>query len=526
MATLAPPPGATGFDGAAWVRWLNNAAELLGAEGSLVLLARIPAQPTATPYLKSDGTVSWAWIKWLVSTRFNVNILLTESADCLGTTTTGRFRHLPPPPEPTPFLDSQGRVSWVWQKWFQSFQSAVNITLTEGAACLASNPKIRTVHKMVSRPQQSSNSTEKTYNSTLIPFNPAWFDGNPVFSMELYGENANASNAYTVTVEDADTLDVIATLDIPANQTTRYWQATTFTPPSGLRKYRMRLAQTGNANDLKVYELNIAIVQDKTITATRLQFPLLFGQAINQNDLVMGDSHFTFGDSGYTEESNPTLFLKEAGAWADIVTWHLESVCGNTGTLGANHAYVSLNRKSDGAQVVENDHTIETSATELIVTDFSDGATNFDDGEEFVIYGRATTTGSANNTLLLKVGLAVTLENFSKANLYFVCQDNGRQYINAAHYGALASAHYELTGRETSGGTQSRKLDKSTGPLASDSESDVSGALIDPTSSTKARYRVAIEAPSGEAYYEAATVTGTGGISIQGDYLILKVDNT
>jgi hypothetical protein len=349
--------------------------------------------------------------------------------------------------------------------------------------------------------------------------------GSVSFLIEIEAENANGSTGYTVKIEDATTSEVAHTFTVPASTTNRKLPTETFVPLSGEHVYRMRLAQTANANELKVFNLQIRV---RCVLCTSVVFMRPFMHTnlpINQNDLVSGDSRFTIGgDTGYLEETNSGLFLKGAGDYATIDHWSLESVAGNTGT-GVVHCYVALFNRDTGQKVVENDHTAQGSTTEFKTTDFLDSAANFADDSEFVIYSREQQiSGFGTNSLILRAAIYVFVTEFSHARVY-VPVDDSRIPLGPAELPALEQAVFEVTMRETSAGTLGWKMVTSSSPQQNVGESDVAGSPLDPSGSVKTLYRSgALTLVTGDSnYYDSAVKTGSGSIAEAGRFAVLDM---
>lgn len=377
------------------------------------------------------------------------------------------------------------------------------------------------VFEMVTRAQQSVSSEARAYKSTLLRFDPGWFDGDPVFSIEVEAANTHATIDYDVRVQDADDLTVIADITIPANQTVATWQSTgPIALPAGERTYQMRLAQTASNNQLKANKLRIRVHMTNALTPV-FYYPFMnTGLAVNNDDLVCGESRFTGGDSGSFEEPNAMYFLKEADAWQGVDHWSLDSVQGNTGSLGTNHAIVSF-AKTDGSIVASTDSTSENSVAELLTTDFAHNATNFDDGDEFTIFSRATTT-FFNNTLILKAGIYCFFSEFRRANVMYSVENSTRNRVNITETEGVLSAHYEVTAVENSVGTLSRQLLTAEGKAIDSTETAVAGTSVNP-SGAKARYRRDFTTAV-DRYYADDDIAGTGSADFIGGMVLLKVE--
>jgi len=411
------------------------------------------------------------------------------------------------------------------------FNAAARMFSGPGDLVATSTPSVmdlNVIYEVVSRPQQSNATEARSFNSSMIYFDPGWFDGETSlrFYWEFYAKNGGASD-YDITIEDADTLGVLDTITIPTGQTLVTWGEQEFTPWGERLKIRMKLPQTANQNELQVYALRIRIEQ-RGATKTRLQFCLLgsHGGAINQFDLVFGDNRFIIsGDTGYLEESAAAVFLKEAAAWANVVHWTMESVAGNTGFIGTSQFYFVLRNRNTADHVVENIHLSTFSETDIISTDFGHEASGFDEDGEFSFWSRESAT-QASNSKLLKAALYVTLNNLSKFAQYTVMarrQMLGSPLVNA---GQLVRVAYESTLTENSAGTFGWQLGAADGPTESDTTVAVPGTATDP-SGAKQRYRIDdAELIPGQNWYESIGVAGSGSSSKVASFLIFKYART
>jgi len=376
------------------------------------------------------------------------------------------------------------------------------------------------VWEMVSRPQQSSGGGAKQYNSSLIQFDPAWFDGSELleFWVEVVAVNSHATLPYSVYIRNQSGLGIVHEFVIPAN-TTKVFMSETFTPIQAT--YIMTFPQTAVGHQLQAWSLRIRVKQ-RGATKTRVQIPIMMGGAINESDLVYGNGRFVIaGDTGYLEESSCLIFLKDADTWATVNNWTLETVAGNTNILGSASFRFAIRNENTGQYVVENLHTVGGSATELVSGDFAHNAANFDDGDTFVAFTRETAS-HASNSLLLKANLYVTLTNLSKLALYY--RMLGRQLLDytPADDDQVTAVYFDTTATENTPGTAVIRVFQGTSPEYGDPVSAIAGVSINP-SGGKAHYRLDVTdlLPSGERFYIEGGGPGTGVVTAAG-FLIFK----
>lgn len=270
---------------------------------------------------------------------------------------------------------------------------------------------------MITRPQQSVNVVGgRAFNSTLMQFDPDDYD-NVQFWLRAECANSNTTTEYDIIVEDANTLAEIYRIPVPAS--TPEWTTIIangglpISLPAGL--YRMRLEQTSGNNQLKVTHLFIDFDQSFP-TKTRLQKKLIYGGGISNQDLVLGESRFVIGgDSGYLLEDASPVFTKVLGNWDVAAQWTLESIAGNTGSLGVCHCFVALWNTTTDDIVAFNEHLEEFSGTDLKEAQIADDAVNFEDDSVYRVYSRASNATQANNSLILGVRLYVRVTGINSA---------------------------------------------------------------------------------------------------------------
>jgi hypothetical protein len=420
----------------------------------------------------------------------------------------------------------QLETRYLTSDWNRPTHSGYGIAATESECCsgtTACGMSLMVKYEMLARSQQSSSSSEIVARGTYIRFDPSWFDGSPVFSVEIIAQNTNASTPYNIIIEQSGGTDIVS-VTVPANTPNPVvLTPVEFTPPVGTIVYQMRTPQTASNGQVVVVSVRIRIKQTAA-TKTRLQVFHWMGGAAYPGDLVYGDSRSTSSDSGYIEESQAPYFLKESNTWANISHWTLESVGGNTGILGTNTSYAAL-ASLGGGIIAVNTHLGDP---DLQSSDFSDLAANFVNDGEYTLFTRATATHfSGNNTLFLKASVYVTLNYLSKALVFYRVTGDDRQLIDVADYEVSPDAYFEITATEGSAGTKDSHLVTSTTPDTTSTETAVTGSEIDPVGAPKDRYRVTGFAdPAGIKYYGKLESAGTGSISVIGPELLLRISSS
>lgn len=264
----------------------------------------------------------------------------------------------------------------------------------------------------------ATGSGTNTFTRTRMFLDPSLYD-NATYYFELIAQNTNATTNYNVYLLDVTNNSNIVTYSVPANTAnfTRF-RSSSFSPTSGKTTYSIKLDQTAVISQLVVQTARI-IVQQNGATKTRIQIPLVqrfydyAGSSTANADATTSTTYTQATSNRYS------LWKKNTTVYADLAAgspWTIEAAM-DTATSGGI-TYAALFNATDNTQVTGTEISVNTTAITLTDADFSNSATNFDEGDNFEARIK-TNNASYNAELRGAVRLYVTLTNLSKAEIIY-----------------------------------------------------------------------------------------------------------
>jgi hypothetical protein len=268
--------------------------------------------------------------------------------------------------------------------------------------------------EMIGYGLSSSATAVRTFAKTSTPLNAANYDGVCTYEWEIVAANANVDNAYDVSLYDATNAQVKATITVPkATAVVTLFARVEFAPAAGNNIYQVRLAQTGAANDLKVYCKRMIVTQVGA-TKTRVQVPLL-----SKDDTTVSNS--TTLETESTNSANYTqvtlacwaMWKRNDAAWGAVASYDFEAIIKTTG--GAGPAYAILSNVTDATDVAGSEVSSNSTTYSCKSANFASGG-NFHDGDTY--YARIKGSGGQYSQIVFCC-LYLNITDMSKGEVYW-----------------------------------------------------------------------------------------------------------
>jgi len=266
----------------------------------------------------------------------------------------------------------------------------------------------------------ASNTSTTIYSRTRTSLNTSDYDGTVTYTFEIVAANGDSAPRNVSLLDSSGA--TVATVQVPntgssnQNNTRRYQVA--FTPTSGANNYRIMLDGTTSSTQLLVTTGRIRVNQVGA-TQTKIYVPLTQGGPYVLADNL--DSGAFVGDlqsPTYTPVNNNdgySLWKKNNAAFSQLASsnpWTFEAVL--EGASGGT-AYASLFDANTGLQVAASELSTSSNVPSLVSQSFSDGATNFNDQDQFRVEIKGV-NGGAN---IYHAGIWIKLTHLSHAEVYY-----------------------------------------------------------------------------------------------------------
>lgn len=282
---------------------------------------------------------------------------------------------------------------------------------------------------------------------SALPFDPAYYDGNPAHYFEIVARNNNASNNYSVYLKDSDGA-VITTIVVPANTTdpTRFRSSVIGSLPAGT--YHVALQQTAIAQNLISYT-NRIVVHQTNPTKTRIQICLCGVEGLGTEyagyEGVLYTPLSTYNTG--TIDSIVSLFRKTAGLFSTVPTdgWTFE-VCHWMFVSGSS--YVALFNKTTGNMVAGSE--LHTASESPIVqsASFSASTANFSDNCVFEVRHK-NLGGNSGGSWIARACLYVTVNPITLLSNYKrIAKETEAESLIFSRAIAQAATKYEVVAKD------------------------------------------------------------------------------
>lgn len=275
----------------------------------------------------------------------------------------------------------------------------------------------------------SSSSTELI----LLPRSYLYLDSDDydgaTYTFEIVAINTNLITAYDVDLYDVDGAAVKATITVPADTSlpTRF-RSGSWTPADATnRTYGVRLAQTADADHLKVYVARIIVTQVNA-TKTRIQIPLInYDLSLTNFDVIDQTSSASYVQAAPGVYS---YYKKDTSVLSGISNWSLEAVLYSDNA--AKTAYLGLFNATDGVPVTGAEVSVLGTTPTLVSVDFANNAANFDEGDTFE--GRIKSSTAEYFACIQKAALYCRLTSLAKAEIFWRVGRENNQAVAAETY--------------------------------------------------------------------------------------------
>jgi hypothetical protein len=369
-----------------------------------------------------------------------------------------------------------------------------------------------------------------TSNRARMKLDPADYDG-ATYYFEIVATTKAGTESVDVELYDVTNASVKATIRPGASKTYERFRSAAFTPAAGGNTYTIRIDATTAASDLVVLTARIIVVQAGA-TKTRLQYQLgshqYSGTATDSGGSFDELSSATYGQTYAERYYNLPIDKTKLATIAAGTPWTLECVF-NSGH-GTSTASIGLFDRTDDALVTGAEVTLAGETPMMASIDFTDNATNFDDGH---VYEARMKTSAANTCYLYAARLYVRLTSLSKAvvysriarlytaNTFADSMPFQRQYYDVDQWSPGATWYLEACGQDASATPAAlvycREADGDTG-----TGSTTLAPSITMTAAQSTPTRTAITLTD-EKRYMGRRVASTGNASFAGVYLVTEV---
>jgi hypothetical protein len=265
----------------------------------------------------------------------------------------------------------------------------------------------------------SSNTTAITFARTRTSLNPADYVGATAdYFFEIVADNTNTTTAYIVTIVDSANIAITtANITVPASTTAKRFRVL-FTPNSAADNYRVKVAATAIASQVKVHSARI-IVEQTAATATKIYIPLAGSDFAGESNNDTTTATITSTTSTTFIQPTANLFYQwtrtdaNYDAIAATNPYTLETVM--RASVATATVSAAIYDKANNLQITQATTSVTgTTATTMAQASFNGAATNFNDGD--IMELRIKTTSGTG--YLMKAGLWMKLKFLKKAEVY------------------------------------------------------------------------------------------------------------
>lgn len=265
----------------------------------------------------------------------------------------------------------------------------------------------------------ASTTSALTFNRTRTSIDPSEYEAaaNDYF-FEISASNANTTTAYPVQlVNGAGSVIADSTITVPANATATIRYKVQFTPSGFADTYRVRVAATATASQLKVHSARI-IIQQTNAVKTKIWIPLIGGDFNQESNSDTGGTVATTTSTAYNVSSATFYywFSRNDAAYdaiPQVNSWTLDVVMRSNNASGI--AYAALYNRTTNAMVTEVTQTGTTLTQRTSV--INSNATNFVTGNDYELRIRSGNT--AHTAQVMKAGLWVRLKYLKRADVWW-----------------------------------------------------------------------------------------------------------
>jgi hypothetical protein len=250
-----------------------------------------------------------------------------------------------------------------------------------------------------------------TFDRTQRRLDTTEYDGSPTYYVEVLATNTDSSDR-KVYVENRDgTTYANAEVTVPngTSNVTRIRSSVAWTPTAGEEWYRVKIDDTTNANELKVYRCRIIIVQSNP-TKTVLEYVMMAGDSKTPTSDTASAASALYSSNGSTYKTYNNgvspLWLKDNTTYfgaSTVDNWILEQV------ILATNGFVRLYNETDSTAVANSafSHTSAVNPGGAANT-FSDSETGFDDLDEYRVQWRSNSPLDQLNTFSMVLSVALS----------------------------------------------------------------------------------------------------------------------
>ena len=368
-----------------------------------------------------------------------------------------------------------------------------------------------------------------TFARTRTAIDPAEYVGDTSdYFFEINALNSNTTTAYAVQlVNGAGTVITDSTITVPASTTASKRFRVQFTPSGFADTYRVKLAATSTASQLRVNSARIIIEQTNAVK-TKVWIPLIgFDYSSDSSSDTGGTAASTTSTSYVVSSATYYNWFTRNDSNYDAIPavggWTFDAVMRASTTTGT--VYAALYNKTTGTMVAEVSHTGNTTVTQKQVT-FNSNATNFVNANDYEL--RIKSSVSTTTNALMKAGLWIKLKYLRKTDVHWriatrksttgtVALPDGKFLYESAWYSNPTAIFMATTQSSTANGSTLQLVNTST----SDTATTGTVTTTFTPSTTFARQSTAVTLTDNSRYMVNSVRTG-GTATVGGAYIIIN----